>query len=246
MAALKQRIVSHAVRAPGNRVEVNEIERLSPRLLRVRFAGQVVRKMSWTAGDKIKLRVGDGVMRSYTPARVDPARGTMDVVFHLHGNGAAARWAESLQPGDEAWFAGPKTSMPAAAQDIAWAVFLGDETALGLGLAMAEVHGDGVRIEGAIELDAGDIGAVQALGASLAPVPRGANHGDALVQWLADTEIPEGDGVVWLSGEAGTVLRLRTALLERGLSKQQLRIKPYWSLRGAAHRKELERGALRQ
>ncbi len=246
MSALKQRIIGQALRALGNRVEVMETERLSPRLRRLRLAGHAVSKMSWTAGDKVKLRLPGGAMRSYTPARVDPSGGWMDVIFHLHGNGSAAAWAESTQPGDETWFVGPKTSMPAATGDFSWAFFFGDETALGLAQALLETHADRARVVGAIELDPDDLGALEALGCSLTAVSRSTNHGDALLQWLADTPIPEGDGIAWLSGEAGTVLRLRTALLERGLTRAQLRIKPYWSLRGAAHRKKLERGALRQ
>ena len=245
MSALKQRVGGRALRAFGNRVEVCETERLSPRLRRIRFTGQAVSEMSWSAGDKIKLRIADSALRSYTPARVDTSRGWMDVIVHLHGNGPAAAWAESLHQGDEAWFIGPKTSMRTVARDFTWALFFGDETALGLAQALIEAHAGRVQIGGAIEIDPHDIDAVQALGCPLTAVPRSTNHGDALLQWLANTPTPEGKGIVWLSGEAGTVLRLRTALLERGLTKRQLRIKPYWSLRGAAHRKELERGALR-
>ncbi|MEM9493306.1 MAG: siderophore-interacting protein, partial [Myxococcota bacterium] len=192
MTAVKERIVGGAVRAFGKRAEVCEVAALSPRLRRLRFAGDAVAQMTWSAGDKIKLRVGDGVMRSYTPARVDARTGTMDIVFHLHGNGPAAAWAAAAQRGDTAWFFGPKTSMPAVGRDIAWALFFGDETALGLGLALAEAHGDRADVSGAIELDRADLGAVAALGSTLTPVARDAEYGDALLRWLAERELPTG------------------------------------------------------
>ncbi|MEM9455479.1 MAG: siderophore-interacting protein [Myxococcota bacterium] len=246
MANIKRKVLKGAVTALGSTVTIERIRALSPRLRLLRMQGEAIERMTWAPGDKIKLHVGQGVMRSYTPARVDRAGRSMDVVVHLHGRGPASAWASRLRGGEEVSFFGPARSMAAGLEDEPpWAMFLGDETAIGLAQAMTEACEPCTEIFGAIELHPDDLGAVDALGLPLRAVPRDDDEpGPALVDWLAQTWVPPGDGVVWLSGEASTVLELRTALLERGLSRSQLQIKPYWSMRGAAHRKRLERGAL--
>ncbi len=244
MVDFKQKVMSGAVRAMGSRVQVDDVLALSPQLLLLRLRGSVLHRLEWTPGDKIKLHVGDGAMRSYTPARVDPEQGTMEIAVHLHGSGLASAWAESLRSGDTVSFMGPARSMPPLREAAPWAVFLGDETAIGLACALVDAHGATTEILGAVELDVLDVPAVQALGLSLDAVPRQGEHGRALIDWLAHTALPPGPGVAWLSGEANAVLALRIALLERGLDRSQLCIKPYWSRHGKADRKKLERGAL--
>ena len=123
------------------------------------------------------------------------------------------------------------------------AAFYGEETTIGLAEFILDGLPAGTPTYGAIETHVADIAAVDGL--SLDAVARTDLHGEALVAHLGRTELPATKGVVWLSGEAGSVLVLRAALLERGLERGQLRIKPYWSLQGKAHRKRLERTALR-
>jgi NADPH-dependent ferric siderophore reductase len=122
-----------------------------------------------------------------------------------------------------------------------WAVFLGDETTIGLAMACLEALPPSVSSSGAIELAAADAGALQSLGLPLHPVVRGGAHGDALLSWLSEWSLPAGEGVVWISGEAGSVMALRKALIARGVARSVMKIKPYWSTKGHAHRKELQR-----
>ena len=245
MAQLKQKLLGGALSAFGTRTIVHRVWTLSPGIRCIRLFGPAIETLRWSPGDKVKLNIGGGLMRSYTPARVDRDEGFMDVVVHLHGNGPASSWATNLKRGDEVLFAGPAPSMPRRHDETTpWVLFLGDETALGLAQAMVQSCGPNTQVLGAIELSAHDAPAVDALDLLLQPVVREGAHGDALVQWLANTWLPPDPGIIWLSGEADSVLRLRTALLERGVTREQLCIKPYWSTRGAAHRKQLERGAL--
>ena len=83
-------------------------------------------------------------------------------------------------------------------------------------------------------------GALEAFGLSLGVVRRKAQHGVPLLDWLAGTELIEGKGVVWLSGEAVSVRALKEVFVRRGLDRTQLKIKPYWSVKGHAHRKALQ------
>ncbi|MEM7151903.1 MAG: siderophore-interacting protein [Myxococcota bacterium] len=245
MTQLKQKLLSGALTAFGTRTIVHRVWSLSPGIRCIRLFGPAVETLRWAPGDKVKIHVGSGVMRSYTPARINRDENFLDVVVHLHGGGPASQWASHLQRGDEVLFAGPAPSMPRRHDDqTPWALFLGDETALGLAVAMVQSCSPGTQVLGAIELAQRDAPAVDALDLPLHPLPRDGEHGNALAQWLENTWLPPDPGIVWLSGEANAVLRLRTALLERGVTREQLCIKPYWSLRGAAHRKQLERGAL--
>ncbi len=216
---------------------------LSPRLRCIRTHGEAIRRMSWSPGDKVKLHVGGGILRSYTPAWVDRAAGWMDIVVHVHGNGPASAWAEALRGGEALTFLGPARSMPSQIDEhTPWALVLGDETTVGLARALTDACPASTQILGAIELAPEDRPALDVLGVPLAAVSRiGDQHGEALRQWLAETWVPPGEGVAWLSGEVSVVVELRAALLERGLSREQIRIKPYWSMRGSAHRKTVER-----
>ena len=236
MPALKSKI-QKLLSTPS---EVLEIEDLSPNIRRIRLKGKPIEGIRWRPGDKIKIAAG-ATLRSYTPARVDARAGWMDVVFFLHGNGAASDWASSVCVGDTTGFLGPARSMPTPEVVPDWAVFLGDETTIGLAMACLEALPQSVSISGAIELAATDAGALQSLGLPLHPVLRGGAHGDALLSWLSGWSLPAGEGVVWISGEAGSVMALRKAFIARGVARSVLKIKPYWSTRGHAHRKELQR-----
>jgi len=219
---------------------VLEIEDLSPKIRRIRLKGQAIEGIQWRPGDKIKIAAGS-TLRSYTPARVDANAGWMDVVFFLHGNGRASDWASSVSVGDSTGFLGPARSMPIPEVTPDWAVFLGDETTIGLAMACLESLPSEVPVSGAIELSAADAGSLQSLDLPLLPAIRGEVHGEALLSWLSEWSQPAGEGVVWLSGEAGSVMALRRALLARGVARSALKIKPYWSTKGHAHRKELQR-----
>ena len=232
-----------AVRAFGHCGEVAGLASISPAILRVTVRSDRVRTVELAPGCKVKLHVGDGAMRSYTPAAVDRASGRMDIVVHVHGDSAASRWANAVREGDEVRFVGPGASMPGAGGEVPWAGFYGDESTLGLAERLLGTLPESTPIFGAIEITEVDAIAVEEL--PLDAVLRHGEHGPALTRHLAGVELPPGPGVVWLSGEASSVLTLRQALLDRGLTREQLRIKPYWSLRGKAHRKELERTVLR-
>lgn len=218
---------------------VSEVEDLAPRVRRVRFAGSSLVGIDWKPGQKIKIEAGNK-MRSYTPARVDTKAGWMDVVFFLHGNGPASLWASSVSVGHPARFKRPVKSMRSAKKTPDWAMFLGDETAIGLAAALLEDLPETVQVVGAIEVDALDSEAVEAFGLTLNVAIRQQQHGAALLNWLSQTEFPEGRGMVWLSGEANSVRALKLALAKRGPPNVKFRMKPYWKNKGHSHRKALE------
>lgn len=215
---------------------------MSPSVVRVRATADKAAQASFPAGCKIKVHVGGGQMRSYTPAAIDRDTGLLDLVVFVQGDTAASEWVRRLGHGDVFHFLGPASSISGPTGEEPWVGFYGDETAIGLAEAILAAASTDVSL-GAIETRPGDLAAVEQL--PLAAVPRGAEVGAGLVEHARAVAIPNGPGVLWLSGEATSVLALRTVFLERGVPKARLRVKPYWSVRGKAHRKTLERTALR-
>ena len=227
-------------RPDSRTVFVSQIEDISPKIRRIRVCGERIRNLKWSPGQKIKIKVGI-YLRSYTPAKVNSELGWMDLIFHLHGKGKASRWAEHVRVGAPVSFIGPADSMPFVDQPIDWCLFLGDETTLGLSMALLNALPKTVRRFGAIEMDAQNLGALSVLQLPLNPIQRDEYYGYALIQWLSLVNIPDGEGVVWISGEAQMVRNLRLALITRGLPPEQIKVKAYWSLKGHAHRKPLQR-----
>ncbi|MEM9071034.1 MAG: siderophore-interacting protein [Myxococcota bacterium] len=234
---LKPLVAKTVSRVLGRTGRVRQVETLSPNLFRVCLHGEELHQLRGEVGDKIKVDVGSG-MRSYTPSRLAP--GEVDFVVQAHGESAGSRWVRGLREGDEVRFFGPVRSLDLAfPKDVPWVAFYGDETTVGLVEALERSIGPS-RLRGGVELATADRVAVRELAVDAVARDDRA-YGDALVEHARSASW-EGGGFVALSGEAGTVQRLRTYLLkEVGLAKTQLRVKPYWSVRGKAHRKQLER-----
>ena len=224
--------------AMGTLAKVTKVESLTPTLKKITWVHESAH--AWRPGDKIKVHVADGVMRSYTPSRADAQTDAMELVAHIHGKGAGSAWAQALAPGDTFAFKGPVKSFPVDRDaESPWAVFFGDETTLGLAAALRE-GGRAGRVLGAVEVEPGAAGAAAALGLEVEELRREGGRGDALVAYAEQMEWPEGEGVFWLSGEADSVVAVRKVLLARGVARRDMRIKSYWSARGKARRKQLD------
>ncbi len=192
-------------------------------------------------GDKIKIDVG-GPMRSYTPAELTAERLRFTGV--VHGGGPGSDWLEALQVGDPVRLFGPAKSLRAADADVQWAAFVGDETTLGAAEALLGALPEHVDRLGALEVHEDSVHAAQGMDIP-ADVFARSTRGAELVEWAETFPIPEGRGLMWISGEAASLVPVKQMLLERGLQRSMLRIKPYWSVKGKAHRKVLERTELR-
>ena len=224
-----------------NTATVQEVEALSPRVRRIRLSGPKMVGMSWTPGDKVKVEA-NGKLTSYTPGRISDTEGWMDIIFHLHGNGRASQWAEAVEVGAQVKYLGPVKSVKPAKGTPDWALFIGDETTIGLAAALLEALPDTVHTFGAIEVAEEDVPSVAGFSVPLDAVTRDGLHGDALVSWLETQNLPTGKGMIWLSGEALSVRALKRKLTTRiDPDLVTLKTKAYWSAKGHAHRKALER-----
>ena len=171
-------------------------------------------------------------LRSYTARRQDPAAGTVEIDFVLHGDGPAATWAAAAAPGAVLAVAGAGAlgERPAG-----YLLLVGDETALPAisriladappttqGLALVEVAGPAEEQP----LHGPDGVAVRWLHRNgVAP-----GESTLLIDAVAALERPPGDDLfAWVAAESGAVRAIRSDLRGRwGLGRAQHHAIGYW------------------
>lgn len=237
--------------------EVVEVERLTPRLVRVVLGGgdlDSFESTEFTDQYVNALFVPDGAPysvpfdldaaragapehrplgRRYTIRSWDPDAKRVTIDFVVHGDvGMAGRWANHAQPGDRLQFVGPSGGY-APAPDADWYLMVGDESALPAIAASLE------------RLPAGATALV------ITVVDDAANElpldspGDVTVRWVhrdddpidhdlllaavGAADFPAGTPDVFVHGEAAEVRAVRKHLIaDRGLSRDGTSISPYW------------------
>ena len=206
---------------------VTDVCELGLRLRRVRFEGEALRGVAFRPGQEVELRVSPRAFRHYTPVAFDGRAGTLDVVFHLHGNGPGSAWAAALAPGSRANLLGPGGGFGLRPADTH--VLLGDETTLGLFACLAAAASG--RVLGAVEVDTAEERSLPAaVGLRLPAVVRREPRGDALLDWLTDARLPVSPTTCfYLAGHTASIARLRAALLRLGWRRGNIRTKPYWA-----------------
>ncbi|MET9957415.1 siderophore-interacting protein [Streptomyces sp. NPDC006339] len=181
-------------------------------------------------------------MRSFTVRAHDPAAGTVDIDFLLHGgeeDGPATGWARRARPGDVLGMFGPSDHFAAPVDPGAgdWALLVADACALPALATVAEALPPGRRALAFVRV---------ADPAERQPLP---TPGDLTVHWVygdgpagdeslvaavrsAAEGFPAGAPYVWLAGEAGTVRALRRHLVEeRGVDRRAIDFAGYWRRR---------------
>lgn len=235
MARYPKPLADYAERR-GFPTEVVSVERPSPHLLRVTFAGPELRSRTVSPCDATAFRVNGNEFRHYTPERCDPAAGTATVLLHDHRVGGAPGLSlvEALQPGEEVVWCGLTSTKAFRWTSPRTALAMGDASTLGLMASMTDrAEAEGGRLLVAVEVDGPDQDYVRTMLPDARVLPMTGEHGDALVQWLegAGEEIrrlaPE---AVHLAGHGGSIQRLRDLLRSRhGVDRRTIRTQPYWA-----------------
>ena len=223
------RLMTHEVR-------VDAVHTLSPHFRLVSLRGDAFRRVTHLPGDKVQVRVGGMAFRTFTPLRMGEGDDTLELLGYAHGSAPAARWLGGVAPGDRCHVMGPRRSMDLAAIDRS-TVFFGDETSLGLALALCGTPLGGLDTHFIFEVDdAADVRAV------LESMGRGMLHHAWLVErrpdgaHLADVEsalvrYARADSFrqYVLSGQSLTIQRLQRALKGAGAKPSQMLVKAYWA-----------------
>lgn len=171
--------------------------------------------------------------KDYTPRRWDPEAGEIDLEFVRHGDGPAAGWAETVEVGDPAWIAGPKSSglLPTG---VDWMLAVGDETALPAIGRLLDDAPDDLPLRVLIEVpDAGhEVPLADRPDAVVRWVHRGAAEpgtSSVLLDALREMEWPDGEVYAWVAGETLTLKPIRAHLKnDRLVPRDCLDVTGYW------------------
>ena len=211
---------------------------LSPSLVEVVLGGGA--DLAGVAGNDVMVLVSDeaGTMlrRRYSVRDVDVDADTLSLWISRTHDGPAARWANSVTPGDRVDIVGPRGKIPL--DDAAdWHLFAGDVSSMGAFYRMAqgiEAPGRAIFI---VELDdpADALTATfdEGLGVTAIFVDRdGRAHDDAagLLSGLAAFTLPPDEGHAYLFGEFHVMRAAKAALVDRGLSAAQISLKAFYRI----------------
>mgnify|MGYP002720597845 CR=1 FL=1 len=236
-------------------ITVVDVVRLSATMVRVRFTGDTLDDFPTVAPeDHVKLFFdtddsGDVVMpdlaggrwtpgnytfRDYTVRSFDPAGPFLDIDFVLHGNGVAGQWASRAVPGEKLGMLGPRGAF--LVRDVCdWYVLAADETALPALARWVEGLREGVPVTAYVEVrdENSEIEIESRADLRVHWLHRGdapAGTTDLIEQAIRAHPIPsEGDGFVWVAGEALSIKPLRRYLSrELGLDRDSWDVDGYW------------------
>ncbi|MEV0676357.1 siderophore-interacting protein [Actinosynnema sp. NPDC050436] len=241
-------------------LRVKAVRRLTPRMVRVTLAGPDLAGFREAApADHVKLffpAERDGLpampklgpeglerdpsaprptFRDYTVRAYRAEAGELDVDFVVHGDGPGSTWADGAREGDAVGVLGPRGSV-LVPRGLAWYVVAGDETALPAVARWLEEAAEGERVFAFVEV--ADEAEQQELPSkadvALTWLHRGgapAGSTTLLHDAIAALVLPDGEGFVWVAGEAGSLKPIRRHLRdERGLHRDAYDVDGYWKL----------------
>jgi NADPH-dependent ferric siderophore reductase len=227
---------------------VQSVQRLTPRMVRIVFAGPALAGFNWNGpAAHIKLILehlgGAGEVRApsrtYTPRHFDATRNELTVDFVLHGAGPASTWASQAQVGQPMLIAGPGRCYTLDPQ-VEWLLVAGDEAAIPAIATILDIVPDSIRTEVLIEVnDAADEFALAPArpNVSLRWLHRArplightaGRAGVELAAAIASFQQPPGTGRVYVACEADAMRAIRRhLLLERALPHEWVTSRGYW------------------
>ncbi|MHC1480236.1 siderophore-interacting protein [Frateuria aurantia] len=219
-------------------LQVLEVQRLTPHMLRVILAGPELRGFESRAPDdhiKIFVDAADGrtVMRDYTPRRYDPVAGILVLDFVDHEGGPAADWARAAKPGDRLEIGGPRGSQVISGTVDHW-LLIGDETALpAIGRRIEELP-SGSRVDTVVAIPGAEdeqhlVTRAEHRSHWVHRPLHDADQASRLIEVLGGIELT-GRSFVWVGAEAHVARAVRQYLIhERKLSPAWIKAAGYWS-----------------
>ena len=213
---------------------VTAVEQLSPTIRSLTLSG--VSALAGVPGNDVMLEVmneGRPVRRRYSVRSVDTDRDELTLWIAVGHNGPGARLALETTVGAELDVVGPRGKIPLDPM-ADWHLFVGDASSLGAFYRMAESIEEPGRAIFIVETthpdDALTPNLPEGIGATGIFVDQSQQPGnaDALMHGLAAFAFPQDEGHAYLFGEFSTNKAIRTALLDRGLTDEQISVKAFW------------------
>lgn len=232
--------VRHELRR--RRLAVRCVADRSPHMRAITFGGaELDGFLSASFDDHVKLILqpdaAEPVMRDYTPLDYDAAAQELTIVFALHGDGPASRWAATAAPGDEVVIGGPRGSF-IVPLDYDWHLLVGDASALpAITRRLGELPA-GARAIAIVQADPADRLPFQT---EAALDLTWADDAAACLAAVRALQLPSGEGYAWCATEAAEAKALRQLLVdEKGHDRHAIRAAAYWKRGAAAHHENLE------
>jgi NADPH-dependent ferric siderophore reductase len=189
-------------------ITVASVEHITPNMRRVHFTASDLHDFESPApDDHVKLFVPDTspqatasvCMRDYTPRAFDAARGTLTIDFALHEAGPATAWALAARPGDTIETGGPRVPVKSVAIV---------KTAAERQEFATRAHWQSVW---------------------LTRTENYTDGADIVAALTASGPLPEGDGYIWIAGEASMARTLRAHVIDTlGHNKSWVKASGYW------------------
>lgn len=206
-------------------------EAIGDRFRLITLEGPALQNVQWLPGQKIQIAMGSAfAARTFTPIEWDASAGRTRILVFAHGTGPGSAWAGHAKRGDECYLFGPRASLDLRRLDGPIAVF-GDETSLGLAHAIAR-QDPGRVLSGYFEVaDEGDAAlSADRLGRTDASFfNRIADQSHIAAMEARLPSLIAGGSAFVLTGQAGTIQRLRQALKLQGVPAARIRTKAYWA-----------------
>lgn len=237
------------------RVEVREVERVTPRLVRVTLAGPELEGLTveqpaasvrlllpspgapelvmptWNGNEFLLPDGRRPTIRTFTPWRVDSDGLELDLGIVVHGTGAASEWAAATEPGDQGAISGPGRGYTVDREAPAF-LLAGDETAIPAITQLLEGVPADTPVQ--VHIEVGHSDARLALPehpratVEWHDLPSGATPGELLIEAVRAADLAPGTKV-WAAGEAASVWRIRKHLFDDvGMPRAQAAVRGYW------------------
>lgn len=196
-------------------------------MYRITLEGPALCGVQWTPGDKIQVQMGQAlVTRTYTPIRWDAHAGQTEFIAHAHASGPGSEWVRLASRGQTCKVMGPRSSLSTHKAPQADWLLLGDETAIGLGLACQTRHS---FLETRNATEAHDLCAALGLPATTYSSQPDDSHLPLLLQDALAHARVRPDTCFLLAGRARSVQWLLKALKGQGIASSRLNTKAYWA-----------------
>jgi NADPH-dependent ferric siderophore reductase len=229
---LAQRLSTNA-----NVCEVVKNNPLSTSLREIVLQGSA-EELCGVPGNDVMIRLGDAsgsfTRRRYSVRSVDAERDQFTLWICTTHDGLGSRWAQSTVPGDAVDVVGPRGKIPLD-PNADWHLFIGDVTGFSAFYRMAQSIESPGKATVIVEIDHDDDTPAAQFreGVAVSAVfvnrsGRSRTDPSGLLNGLGAFAFPLGEGHAYLFGEFSIINVLRAALLDRGLSDEQINRKAYW------------------
>jgi NADPH-dependent ferric siderophore reductase len=222
-------------------LEVRAREQVTPLVTRVVVGGDDLVGLEFAPGQDLMVAIprgDDTINRRYTIRRADPAAGTVDLDFVVHGHGPGSRWASDAAIGSTVTALGPRGKVvPVAGAD--WHLFVCDESGWPATAVMVESLPAGARAvivaDVAGEEEQQPLEAPADVSISWCNRDGGAPGGyEQVLAALDHLTLPAGRGHAYLSAEFAVVRTVSRWLVDHGVDSDAISSKAYWRA-GAAN-----------